>query len=94
MAQNFTTLKSCASRSVILQIVVIFFDSGSFILNWFFEHWRDLFRSILGSFAAIFLPIEAFEVLDLGNLSHSAPQFLAIVLIPGLLVFVVDGLFC
>ncbi|MEP5729988.1 MAG: macro domain-containing protein [Sulfitobacter sp.] len=57
-----------------------------------FEHWRELFRSILGSFAAIFLPLEAFEVLDIGNISLSLPEFIAIVLVPGILVFLVDGI--
>lgn len=60
-------------------------------MNQVFEHWRELLRSILGSFAAIFLPIEAFEVLDLGNISLSLPEFIAIVLVPGILVFLVDG---
>jgi len=38
-------------------------------LNSLFEHWRELLRSILGSFAAIFLLIEAIEVLGLGDIS-------------------------
>jgi hypothetical protein len=62
-------------------------------LKWIFEHWRELFRSILGSFAAIFLPVEAFEVFDLGNLSMSIPQFIAVVFLPGIAVFLTDGFF-
>lgn len=61
-------------------------------MNRIFEHWRELFRSVLSSFAAIFLPLEAFEVLDLGDISMSLPEFIAIVLVPGILVFLVDGI--
>jgi len=60
-------------------------------LTLLFEHWRELLRSVLGSFAAIFLLLEAIEVLDLGNFSLCPIQFIAIVLVPGTLVFLVDG---
>lgn len=45
----------------------------------------------MGSFAAIFLLLEAIEVLDLGNISLSLTQFIAIVLVPGVLVYLFDG---
>lgn len=79
--KRFSTTYGCVSCFI-----------GCNILRRFFEHWRELFRSILGSFAAIFLPLEAFEVLDLGNVSLSLPAFLAIVVVPGAVVFFVDGL--
>lgn len=58
-----------------------------------FSHWFKFFRSILGSFAAIFLPLEAFEVLDIGDVSLTLIEFIAIILIPGIAVFMVDGVF-
>lgn len=45
----------------------------------------------MGSFAAIFLMLEAIEVFDLGNVSMHLTQFIAIVLVPGILLFLVDG---
>lgn len=60
-------------------------------MNLIFGHWRELLRSILGSFASIFLLLEAIEVLDLGNISLCLIQFIAIVLVPGIVVFLVDG---
>ncbi|RZO33864.1 MAG: hypothetical protein EVA86_08040 [Rhodobacteraceae bacterium] len=60
-------------------------------MNSLFEYWRELLRSILGSFAAIFLLIEAIEVLGLGDINLSVVQFIAIILVPGIVVFLVDG---
>jgi len=60
-------------------------------LSGFFKHWREFFRSIFHSFATIFLPLEALEVLDVSNISLSLLQFIAVVLIPGVVWFLVNG---
>lgn len=60
-------------------------------LRWLLEHWRELTRSILGSFGAIFLLLEAYEVLTDGNIQMPFLCFLAVGVLPGLVLFFVDG---
>jgi len=61
------------------------------MLRWFLEHWRELLRSVLGSFGAIFLVLEAFEVLTDGNVTMPFALFVLIGLMPGLAFFFLDG---
>lgn len=49
-------------------------------------------RSILGSFGAIFLSLEAYEVLTDGNIQMPFLGFLAVGVLPGLGFFFLDGL--
>ncbi|WP_282062150.1 macro domain-containing protein [Roseobacter litoralis] len=60
-------------------------------MRWLLEHWRELARSILGSFGAIFLSLEAYEVLTDGNIQMSFLGFLAVGVLPGLGLFFLDG---
>ncbi len=60
-------------------------------MQWLLEHWRELARSILGSFGAIFLSLEAYEVLTDGNIQMPFLCFLAVGVLPGLGLFFVDG---
>lgn len=57
----------------------------------FKEHWRELVRSILSIFGAIFLTLEAFEVLTDENIMVPFALFLAIGVLPGLVFFFLDG---
>ena len=59
---------------------------------WVAGHWRELIFSILGTFGAIFLAIESYEVLTGGDVVIHFAAFLALGLLPGVVVFVVDGL--
>ena len=61
------------------------------MLRWLLQHWRELLRSILGSFGAIFLILEAFEVLTDGNVKVPFVLFILIGLLPGVIFFLVDG---
>ena len=61
------------------------------MVNWVLKHWREFLRSLLWAFGAIFLPLEAYEVLKNGDITLSLPGFLAVALIPGAVVFFVDG---
>jgi hypothetical protein len=61
------------------------------VLRWLLEHWRELTRSLLGSFGAIFLALEAFEVLTDGNIKMPFTLFLAVGVLPGLAFFLLDG---
>lgn len=63
------------------------------MFRWFLEHWRELIRSILGSFGAIFLSLEAYEVLTDGNVSMPFLLFFVLGIVPGVVVFLVDGLY-
>ncbi|MCV2894402.1 macro domain-containing protein [Lentibacter sp. XHP0401] len=60
-------------------------------MKWLLEHWREFARSILGSFGAIFLSLEAYEVLTDGNIRIPFLCFLAVGVLPGLGFFFLDG---
>lgn len=60
-------------------------------MRWIFEYWRELVRSLLGSFGAIFLLLEAFEVLTDGNIMMPFAWFLVIGVLPGVSYFLFDG---
>lgn len=55
------------------------------------EHWRELVRSLLGSFGAIFLALEAFEVLTDGNIKMPFALFIVVGVLPGAAFFLLDG---
>ncbi|MEM6384648.1 MAG: macro domain-containing protein [Pseudomonadota bacterium] len=61
------------------------------MLRWVLKHWREFFRSLLWALGAIFLPLEAYEVLKNGDITLSLPGFLAVALIPGTVLFFLDG---
>lgn len=60
-------------------------------MRWIFECWRELVRSLLGSFGAIFLLLEAFEVLTDGNIMMPFAWFIVIGVLPGVSFFLLDG---
>ena len=60
-------------------------------MRWFEDYWRELARSLLGTFGAIFLGLEAFEVLVDGNIKVPFVLFLVIGVLPGLAYFFLDG---
>jgi hypothetical protein len=48
---------------------------------------------LLAAFGAIFLPLEAYEVLNNGDISMPLWVFLLVAIVPGFVVFLVDGFF-
>jgi hypothetical protein len=62
-------------------------------LQWFFEHWRELAISILGSFGAIFLALESYEVLTDSNVKISFFCFIILGICPGIIAFLIDGVY-
>ncbi|MGB7336941.1 MAG: macro domain-containing protein, partial [Salaquimonas sp.] len=60
---------------------------------WFLEHWRELIGSLLKTFGVLFLCMESYEVITDSNIKLSLLEFVALLLIPGLIYFLVDGYF-
>lgn len=58
---------------------------------WILEHWRELISSIFKAFGAIFLTLEAFEVLTNADLQWDLEWFILLGLLPGILWFLADG---
>lgn len=61
------------------------------MMRWLWNHWRELTRSLLATFGAIFLCLEAYEVLTDSNIKLPFALFLAGGILPGLAFFFLDG---